>query len=53
MISYACGYQEEEYLDPDQRDQEENAIKHCAHMSSSEMILARNGIALFSRKLRI
>ena len=30
MISYACGYQEEEYLDPDQRDQEENAIKHCA-----------------------
>ena len=27
MISYACGYQEEEYLDPDQRDQEENAIK--------------------------
>ena len=30
MISYACGYQEEEYLDPDQLDQEENAIKHCA-----------------------
>ena len=30
MISHSYGYQEEEYFDPNQRNQEKNAIKHRA-----------------------
>jgi hypothetical protein len=53
MIGYSCCNNQEYYFYPYIWNDKKYAVEHGIHISEMEIIFARRGMALFSRKLRI